>query len=370
MPDRCNQHQHGGDKGHEVAHGHTAAGALPQRHSNHGRQRGGGEHLCQWRHGGVGHRGLEGQAPQGNAESVKTLGLALLGTVQAHHAVGQRVFFHHIGQFVGGLLAGTREAVQTAREHTHHQNQAWKQQQHDQRELPVQVHQIAQQGQQRQAVLGQAQHGVDQHGRPRLHLVDQGVREFAGTLPGEQRHLGIVEPDKHGPPQVQQTQAGRVGQRILGQESRQTPHTKQPQQGNGHHPQIDVPLGKAPVQQGFEQSGDQGFGQGTHDGADGGQHDTALGGAEVRPELAQSLGDGSGGRRAGGFGIGQVCAAWDGGVGWLGWAQCACGHGLYRKSTTCHGCRKCFRYYLLATGKQDSQSSFQPHHPTYQECRH
>ena len=37
LADRGDQHQHGGDESHEVAHGHAAAAALPQGHGDHGR---------------------------------------------------------------------------------------------------------------------------------------------------------------------------------------------------------------------------------------------------------------------------------------------------------------------------------------------
>ena len=175
VPNGCDQHQHGGDKRHKVAHRHAGLAALPQGHRDHGRQRRGRQHLRQRCHGRHGHGRLQREAAQRHAQVVKALGLALLGAVQAHHAVGECVFFDHVGQLVGGLLAGAGEFVEPPRQHPHDQNQTRKQQQHDQRELPVQVHQITEQGEQREAVLGQGQHGSHQHGGTGLHLVHQGV---------------------------------------------------------------------------------------------------------------------------------------------------------------------------------------------------
>ena len=294
MPNGRDQHQHGGDEGHKIAHGHATAAALPQRHGDHGGQSHGGQHLGQGRHGRLGDGGLQRQPAQADAQAIKPLPLTRLSAVQAHHAVGQRVFFHHIGQFIGGLLAGTGQPVEALGQRAHDKDQRWKQEEDDECELPVQVHQVAQQGHQGQAVLGQAQQCVDQHGGPGLDLVHQGVGELAGALLGKQVQLCIVEPLEHGAAQVQQAEAGRVRQCVLRHKASQAPKAEEGQQGCRHHPEVDIALAEAAVEQSLEQGRDQWLGQRTDHRADSGQHDAQFGRPEIGPELAQPLGDAAG----------------------------------------------------------------------------
>ncbi|MDT4850076.1 hypothetical protein FQZ97_842150 [compost metagenome] len=291
VPDRRDQHQHRGDEGHEIAHSDTTAVALPQRHGDHGGESGRGQQLGERRHGRHGDGGLERQPAQRHAQHIEALGLACLGAVQPHHAVGQGVFFHHIGEFVGGGLAVAGELVEAAREHPHDQDQAWKHGQHDQRELPVQVEQVAHQRDHREAVLGEREEGRHQHLRAGLHLVDQRVGQFARALAGKQRHLGIVELDEHGPAQVQQAQAGGVGQRVLRHETGHAADAEQPHERHGHHPQRDVALGETPVQQCLEQRRNHGLGGRAQQGTDSGERDAGAGGAEIRPQSPQALPD-------------------------------------------------------------------------------
>ena len=62
------------------------------------------------------------------------------GIRQGYLLVGVGESLDHVGQFVGGALAGHGELVQAAAEHAHHQRQRREQQADEQRELPVQPH--------------------------------------------------------------------------------------------------------------------------------------------------------------------------------------------------------------------------------------
>ena len=147
-PDGGDEHQHGGDEGGKASHrdalGIHRPTALPECDADHHRQCGSGQQLGQRRHGGRCNRGFDGQPPQAVAEALEAPGLALLGTVQPDHAVGQHVFFHHIGQFIRGLLAAFGEVVQPLGQRLHDPGHAGHHHSHDQRQLPVQVEQVEQ----------------------------------------------------------------------------------------------------------------------------------------------------------------------------------------------------------------------------------
>ena len=150
------EHQHGGDEGGKAPHrdalGIHRPTALPECDADHHRQCGCGQQLGQWRHGCRCNRGFDGQPSQAVAEALKAPGLALLGTVQPDHAVRQHVFFHHIGQFIRGLLAAFGEVVEPLGQRLHDPGHARHHHGHDQRQLPVQVEQVEQQCDQRESV--------------------------------------------------------------------------------------------------------------------------------------------------------------------------------------------------------------------------
>ena len=188
--------------------------------------------------------------------------------MQAHHAVGQHVFFHHIGQVVGGLLAGLGELVQAPRQGLHDPGHPRHHHRHDQGELPVQVEQIDQQRHQREAVARQAQQRLYQQGGPSLDFIDDGIGQGAGRLPGEEPHLGREQPLEHLAAQAQHAFVGDTCQRVLAHELRQAPDGEQAQQGDGNDPQRQGAFGEALVQQGLEQGGHQRLGECPHQGGD------------------------------------------------------------------------------------------------------
>ena len=63
----------------------------------------------------------------------------------------------------------------------------------DQRELPVQIEQVDEQRDQREAVARQAQHRLHQQHGAGLHFVDHRVRQRAGRLAREQGQLGFEQ---------------------------------------------------------------------------------------------------------------------------------------------------------------------------------
>ena len=149
---RRNQHQHGADESHKAADGNVFIAPLPQGDADHRRQ-GNGRHQLGGRcHGCRGDGGLDIELLQLAAEFHKTVGLGLLRTMQAHHAVGQHIFFHHIGQCIGSLLAALGDAVQAARQGLHDPAHGGNDEGYSQRKLPVQIQQIAQQRDQRETI--------------------------------------------------------------------------------------------------------------------------------------------------------------------------------------------------------------------------
>ena len=297
MLDGRNQHQHGGHERHERPHRHPAGVALPQGRGNHARQRRRRQHLGQRCHGRRGDGGLEGQPAQSVAEHIEPLGLGGLCAVQADQPVGQYVFLHHVGQGIGGFLAGLGQAVEALGQHPHHQNQGRKNHDDDERQLPVQVKQIAQQRQQGQAVFGQRQEGSHQHACAGLHFVHQRVGQTTGGLLFEQLHVGHRQPLEHVAAHVQHAGSGGVAQGVLGQKTGQSAHAKQPQQGSWHHPQRHRTRSETFVQQGFEQGGDEWLGQCAHQRGDCRQDHAAAGGCEIRPQAAQPVQQGGVGRQ-------------------------------------------------------------------------
>ena len=240
--DGGNQHQHRCDEGHKTAHRHivrSACGAaLPQRHANHRRQGGRRQQLGERRHGRRGDGRFDGQAAQAPAQGIEPAGLRCLRCMQAHHAMGQHVFFDHIGQFVGGLLAALGEVVEATRERLHDPGHARHHHGHDQRELPVQVQQVPQQGQQGEAIARDAQQGLHQQGGAGLHLVHHRIGQGAGRLAGEKTHFGGQQAVEQGRAQRQHAFVGNAGQRILADELGQTADQEDAHDGHGHHPEL------------------------------------------------------------------------------------------------------------------------------------
>ena len=96
------------------------------------------------------------------AKIVKTSGLGRLGAMQANIPMRHDIFFHHISQAVCGRLALFGQAVQAFGQDLNDQGDRRKQKTDDQRELPVQVNQVADERQQRQHVPRQPHDRIDQ----------------------------------------------------------------------------------------------------------------------------------------------------------------------------------------------------------------
>ena len=98
-----------------------------------------------------------------------------LFSVKPDVAVREHVLFDHVGQMVGRLLAVAGDAVQACRQLAHHVRDSRKQENHDQREPPVQVQQIGHEGHERQAVAGEGHQRPHQQGGAGLHFIHQGI---------------------------------------------------------------------------------------------------------------------------------------------------------------------------------------------------
>ena len=317
-PDRRDQHQHGRNERHKPAHGHVlhidGAPALPQRNADHHRQRGGGQQLGQRRHRRRGDGGLDGQAAQAAAQVGKALRLTPLCAMQAHHAVCQHVFFDHIGQLVGGLLAAFGEVVQPPRQGLHDPGDPWNHNGNDQRELPVEVQQIDQQRDQREPVARQAEQGLHQQGGTGLHFIDHRVGERAGRLAPKQSHLCGQYTIKQRLAQCQHAFVGNACQCVLAYKLGHATYEKDPQNRQGHHPQLQGALGKALVQQGLQKGGDQGLRDGAHQCGNNGQAPGHSLVAKVHRQPLQARHQGGGGigcggrrrARVGGLHVGRI----------------------------------------------------------------
>ena len=277
---RRDQHQHGGDKGHKISDGHAVAAAgaaLPERHADHSRQRRRGDHLRQRRHRRRRHGGLERQTPQAPAQGFEPGGLGLLGAVQAHHAVGQHVFFDNVGQFVGGVLAGLGQLVQAPGQRLHDPGHTGAHQRDDEGELPVQVHQVPQQGDHGEPILGHAHQGRHQQVGAGLNLVDQRVRQGAGRLARKQAHFGIQQPREHGTTQHHHAVVRDPGQRVLAHKIGHAAQAEQAHEADGNHPQRHGAIAEALVEQVFQQRWNHRFGCRRHQrGQQGDAPDVAL----------------------------------------------------------------------------------------------
>ena len=209
--------------------------------------------------------------------------------MQAHHAVGQHVFFDHIGQVVGGFLAFLGQAVQTPRQHFHDPAQARGHREHHQRELPIEPQQITDQGQQGEAVAGQADQGRHQLRSTDLNLVHHGVGQGAGRLATEQRQIGAHQFAKQVAAQFFHAVVGHARQRVLRHKVRQTTQAEQANDHQRYGPQRQTVLGKTVVQQRLKQGRNQGLGQGSDQGGPNGQRPDAALTPKIGFEAQQAL---------------------------------------------------------------------------------
>ena len=304
--DGGNQHQHGGDEGHKTTHGRARGriSALHQGDHQHQRQCDGGHDLGQWRHGGRGHGGFECQLSQPLAQGIESSNLLGLRTVQSHHAVGQHVFFHHIGQVVGRLLAFFGQTIKPTRQHFHDPTQTGRHRENHQGQLPIEPHQIAHQSQQGETIAGQADQSRHQLGGAHLHLVHHRVGQGAGRLTAEKRQIRPHQLGKKIAAQFFHAVIGDAGQGILRHKVSQTTHSEQSNDRQRNRPQRQFVLGKSVVQQRLKQGRDQGFGERRHQGGPHGQSPNPLltdkiGLQSQQPLANAGLDDGRSGRRCG-----------------------------------------------------------------------
>ena len=183
----------------------------------------------------------------------ETLGLVLRRVVQPHDAPGQHVLFDHVGQLVSGLLAGQSDAPHAPADQAHRSGHQRKHHADEQRELPVQPDQVAQQRHQRQAFAQHGQQRADQKMGALVHLVDHDVGQLAGRVPREQVGVRAQHPVEHGLAQVEHAFVGSPRQRVLGSEGGGAAHQEQPHDHHRHQPQWDAAVAEAAVKQRLHQ---------------------------------------------------------------------------------------------------------------------
>ncbi len=306
--DGCNQHEHCRDERDKAAHRHLPcvhrSPVLPQGDADHRRECGGGQQLGERRHGRRCNGRFDGQPTQASAQAAKAFGLTRLRPVQAHHAMRQNVFFHHIGQFVGRLLAAFGQAIQATGQRLHDPGDAGHHHGHNQCELPVQVKQIAQQCDEREAVARQAQQRLHQQGGARLYLVHHRVRERTGRLAAEKGHFCCQHAVKQRLPQREHAFVGNARQCVLGNELCNSPHQKNAQNGNWHHPQLQRALGETAVEQRLQQGRNERLGRCAHQGCHNGNHPGEALVPKIGREPRQPGAQVGGRSRLGGSGLG------------------------------------------------------------------
>ena len=231
-----NQHQHRRDVGDKATDRQALFAALPERNHHDHRQRDSRQQLRERRHGGGCDCRLDGQAIQAVTQLVEAQCLRRFGPVQPHHAMCQHVFFHDVGQVVGGFLAKSREVVQALGQHLHDPRHAGHQQRNDHRELPVQVQQIEQQRDHREPIARQAEQCLHQQHRASLHFIDHGVRQGAGRLPRKQRQLSRQQSLEQHAAQALHAFVGNTGQRVLRYELGHAAHQEQRDDRDRNHP--------------------------------------------------------------------------------------------------------------------------------------
>jgi hypothetical protein len=209
--------------------------------------------------------------------------------MQAHHAVGQNVLLHHIGQLVGGRLAGLGDAVQAARQRLHDPGHTRHHEGHDQRQLPVQIDQVAEQGNQREAVARDAHHGLHQLLGAGLHLVDDGVGQRRCRLPGKQAHVGGQQALEQLLAQTQHAVIGDACQRVLSRELGQAANDEQADQKHRHRPQRQRASRKTAVEQRLEQCRHGGLGGCPHQRGQDGQTPGPALAREIRRQALEAL---------------------------------------------------------------------------------
>jgi hypothetical protein len=185
---------------------------------------------------------------------------ACFGAVQPHDAVGEHVFLDHVGQLVGRLLALLGELVEALGEHLHDPGDAGHQEGDDQRQLPVQVDQVAQQRDQREAIARKPEQRLHQQHRAGLHFVHHRVRQGARRLAREQGELGAEQALEQHPAQLLHAFVGDTREGILRDELRDAAHGEQHQHGGGHEPQRHLAAGEAAVEQRLQKGGHQRLG--------------------------------------------------------------------------------------------------------------
>ena len=267
--DGGHQHQHGGDEGDKSAHGGTRCAilALVQRNHQHHGQRQSRHDLCQRGHGGRGHGGFECQPTQHLGQFAKTGYLMRLPALQSNHPVRQHVFLNHIGQVVGRCLAFLGQFVKAPAQGLDDPAQARGHSEHHQGEFPVEPHQVAEQGDQREAVTCQGNDGRHQLRGAGLDFVNNGVGQGAGRLFGKQGQIGLHELGKQLRAEFFHAIVGQPGQRVLGNEVGDAAHREQADHCGWNGPERKLVFGKPLVQQGLKQGRDHRLGQGGHQGA-------------------------------------------------------------------------------------------------------
>ena len=212
--------------------------------------------------------------------------------MQPDIAVGQDVFFHHIGEGVGRGLAGFGQAVELFGQARHDESDSGQQHGNDGGELPVEVEQVANQGDQGDGITHQSHDGIDQQVRAVVDFIDHGVGQFTGGLVSKEDEFGVQQLAKHGLAQAAEALGGDFGDGYFGHKTGCATDTEQGDEGDGDDPQLDTAFLEATVQERAQGGGDERLGTGGQRGGQKNHQPRAFGVAKIGNQAGEALAQG------------------------------------------------------------------------------
>ncbi|OIQ85515.1 hypothetical protein GALL_326260 [mine drainage metagenome] len=214
--------------------------ALVQRIDHHHRHRQRRQPLRYRRGRRAGHQGLHRGTAQALVDGLEARGKPALRVVHADHRRRQHALFQRIRGDLRLLLHLRVQALGAAADQTHGEQQRQQDGQGQQREAPVQPHQIAEQRQQRETVAHQGEQAGEDHAQRQLRLVHRRADQAAGAFALQLRELGMHNLAVHQRAHPRQHVLRHpLCEKLRGQ-PRQSAHREQPKQDRRDRPQGEI----------------------------------------------------------------------------------------------------------------------------------
>ncbi len=237
------RHHHRGDERHKPAHAVLPRHiALPHgKHDDHrNRQR---RQPLRYRRGrGARHQRFHRGAAQRLVDAIEPSGKTALRVVHTNHRRGQHALLQRVGGFFRRLLHLRIQALGAAADDAHGENQRQQNAQGQQRQTPVDPQQIAEQGDQGEAVAHQREQARKDHAKRQLRLIHRRPDQAAGALALELRQLRVHNLPVNQFPHPREHVLRQPLSEKLRSQPRQTPYREQAHEHRRHSPQGKVPL--------------------------------------------------------------------------------------------------------------------------------